>query len=108
MISLPILPGMRAISYHSIPCRAIAIAEKHGSPSPDGYYEHDIDYSDPATCGALMAWCYRELRLAIDATHKPLRPKFNIARVALDEARPWNPDSVKRAVKAVCEALDNS
>lgn len=63
------------------------------------------DYTDPATCGALMAWCHRELEQAIAATHKPLRPRFNVARVALNEARPWDGDSVRRAVEAVCEVV---
>lgn len=114
MISLPILPGMRAISYHGIPCRAIGIAEKHGSPSPDGYYEHDIDYSDPATCGALMAWCHRELLELVIVDDGNISNLFaagarrHLATVALNEARPWDAASIQRAVRLTREALDNS
>ncbi len=104
----PILPGTRAFDAEGCPwfadvgpgnsssdmCR---VDRKFGPLTPN--------YTDPATCGALMAWCHRELEALIAATHKPLRPRFNVARVALSEARPWDGASVERAVKAVCEVL---
>ena len=106
MKSLQILPGMRVIDVNGDPCRGVDESEWANS----GPWQFDVtgggaDYSDPATCGAIMAWCHRELEQAIAQTHKPLRPRFNVARVALSEARPWNGDSVRRAVEAVCEVL---
>lgn len=101
----PILPGMRSIALYGDAWRGIA--DERVNP---GLWHLDIlgariDYSDPATCGALMAWCHRELERVIAETPKPRRPYLNAARVALNEARPWDGDSVRRAVEAVCEVL---
>lgn len=102
----PTLPGMRLLSYHGIPCRIVGTMEKVGYPSPDPYYEHDIDYTDSHTCGGLMEWCHNELA-ALVVDHSDINDLFaagarrHLALVALNEARPWDAASVQRAVEAV-------
>ena len=111
----PILPGMRtvdpfmrAIDPSGDPWRHVAPTEARASVAPTHSIGRTPDYTDPATCGALLAWCHRELAALIAATPKPLRPRFNVARVALSEAKPWDGDSVRRAVEATCAALDGA
>ncbi len=100
MTQPPILPGMLMGLGYWWPFRCVGSEESylyHSAAMPDAVPV----YSDPATCGVLMAWCHRELAALIAATPKPDRPRLNVARVALSEARPWDGASVQRAVDAV-------
>lgn len=102
----PILPGMRVLYDYGATWRVYQLGETLSCVTQD-VCGLSPDYFDPATCGALMAWCHRELQRLVAETHKPLRPHLNAARVALNEARPWDAESVQRAVDETCKALDN-
>lgn len=104
----PILPGTRAYDAEGDPWR---VDGGMGNTTNDPHRTERMygpltpDYGHAGTCGELMTWCHRELQRLVAETHKPLRPHLNAARVALNEARPWDGPSVERAVKAVCEVL---
>lgn len=102
MTRLPLLPGMRVLDDAFDGWRLVRSDERQ-TQTARASWRNRPDYSDPATCGALMTWCHRELERMILDTRMPLRPRFNVARVALNEARPWDGESVERAVEAVCK-----
>jgi len=60
------------------------------------------DYTDHATCGALLGWCWGELRKLI-AAGGPFR-ETAYAFEKLEEARVWDPASVRAAVDCLLEA----